>query len=109
MCGRGFASREDLGAAAAAQGRVFGAAALETEETRALDDRGLLQLQQQHIDTQDDQLSQLSAILKRQKELGVAIGVEIDQQIEMLDSLSGEVDRVGGKLAGAKKQMNRLG
>ncbi|KAG8907482.1 hypothetical protein FRB99_004058 [Tulasnella sp. 403] len=89
--------------------RVFGAAALETEETRPLDDTGLVQLQQTQIDQQDVQLSQLSTILQRQKQIGLAIGAEIEQQNEMLDRLTVDVDRVGGKLAGAKKQMNRLG
>ncbi|KAG8990216.1 hypothetical protein FRB90_001847 [Tulasnella sp. 427] len=89
--------------------RKFGAAALETEQTRALDDAGLLQLQQTEVDTQDVQLSQLSSILQRQKQIGLAIGNEIQEQNEMLDRLTDDVDRVGGKLAGAKKQMNRLG
>ncbi|KAG9044131.1 hypothetical protein FS837_008745 [Tulasnella sp. UAMH 9824] len=89
--------------------RKFGAAALETDQTRPLDDAGLVQLQQTEMETQDTQLSQLSAILQRQKQIGLAIGSEIQEQNEMLDRLSDDVDRVGGKLAGAKKQLNRLG
>lgn len=89
--------------------RVFGGQPKETEQTRPLDDQGLVQLQQTQMDHQDAQLSQLSAILHRQKQLGVAIGQEIEVQNEMLDDLTGEVDRVGGKLKGAKTQMNRLG
>ncbi|KAG8943653.1 hypothetical protein FRC04_002612 [Tulasnella sp. 424] len=89
--------------------RKFGAAALETEQTRPLDDAGLVQLQTTEMDTQDSQLSQLSAILQRQKQIGLAIGSEIQEQNEMLDRLTDDVDRVGGKLAGAKKQLNRLG
>lgn len=91
-------------------GRVFGAPkAEETESTRPLDNHGLFQLQQTQMDQQDAQVSQLSAILHRQKHLGMAIGQEIQEQNEMLDDLGNEVDRVGGKLTGAKKQMNRLG
>ncbi|KAG8858390.1 hypothetical protein FRB96_005275 [Tulasnella sp. 330] len=89
--------------------RVFGAAALETDKTRPLDDAGLVQLQQTEVDNQDAQLSQLSTILQRQKQIGVAIGSEIAEQIEILDRLSNDVDTVGGKLAGAKKQLNKLG
>ncbi|KAL0951105.1 hypothetical protein HGRIS_007842 [Hohenbuehelia grisea] len=91
--------------------RVFGAPAKEpqeTEETRPLDDQGLLQLQQTQIQDQDTQLSQLTTILQRQRQLGVAIGEEIAIQNEMLDDLTNEVDRVGGKLSSAGKQMNRL-
>ena len=90
-------------------GRVLGAPPpQETEETRPLDDPGLLQLQQAKIDDQDANLSQLSAILQRQMHLGLAIDSEIKQQIEMLDQLDNDVDRFGGKLTTAKKQMNRL-
>ncbi|KAH9835612.1 syntaxin [Rhodofomes roseus] len=91
--------------------RVFGAAAKpqETEETRPLDDHGVLQLQQTQMDHQDQQLSTLTTILQRQRQLGLAIHSEISQQNELLDDLTNEVDRVGGKLTSAKKQMNRLG
>ncbi|KZP31287.1 Phox-like protein [Athelia psychrophila] len=92
-------------------GRVFGAAAKpqETEVTRPLDGQGLLQLQKQQMDEQDSQVSQLTTILQRQKHLGMAIGSELESQIEMLDDLSNNVDRVGDKLGAAKKQLNRLG
>jgi len=92
-------------------GRVFGAPPppLETEETRPLDTNGLLQLQQAKVDNQDANLAQLSAILQRQKHLGLAINSEIGQHIEMLDQLDQDVDRFGNKLSAAKKQMNRLG
>ncbi|KAG8989692.1 hypothetical protein FRB94_004164 [Tulasnella sp. JGI-2019a] len=89
--------------------RVFGAAALETDKTRPLDDMGLVQLQQTEVDNQDAQLTQLSSILQRQKQIGVAIGSEIAEQIEILDRLANDVDTVGGKLAGAKKNLNKLG
>lgn len=69
----------------------------------------MVQLQQSQVDQQDAQLAQLSTILQRQKQLGLAIGQEIAEQNEDLDELTSEVDRVGGKLSGAKKQMNRLG
>ena len=92
-------------------GRVFGAPPppQETEETRPLDAPGLLQLQQAKIDDQDANLAQLSAILQRQMHLGLAIDSEVRQQIEMLDQLDQDVDRVGTKLGTAKKHMNRLG
>ena len=91
--------------------RVFGVPQppKETEETRPLDDHGLFQLQQAKMDQQDAQLSQLTAILQRQKQLGTAINNELAQHIELLDGLSNDMDRVGGKLTSAKKQFNRLG
>lgn len=87
--------------------RVFGKPK-ETEKTRPLDDTGLVQLQQSQMDQQDAQLAQLSTILSRQKQLGLAIGQEITEQTEMLDDLTNEVDRVGGKLSGAKRQLNKI-
>jgi regulator of vacuolar morphogenesis len=87
--------------------RVFGQPK-ETEKTRPLDDAGLLQLQQSQMDQQDAQLAQLSTTLLRQKQLGLAIGQEISEQNEMLDDLTNEVDRVGGRLSNAKKQLNRI-
>lgn len=91
--------------------RVFGVPQppKETEETRPLDDHGLLQLQQAKMDQQDVQLSQLTAILQRQKQLGTAINNELTQHIELLDGLHNDTERVGGKLTAAKKQLNRLG
>jgi regulator of vacuolar morphogenesis len=91
--------------------RVFGAPQppKETEETRPLDDHGVLQLQQVKMDQQDAQLGQLTAILQRQKQLGNAINNELAQHIELLDGLSNDMERVGGKLTAAKKQLNRLG
>ncbi|KIJ68381.1 hypothetical protein HYDPIDRAFT_36866 [Hydnomerulius pinastri MD-312] len=92
--------------------RVFGAALKkpqETDATRPLDDHGVLQLQKAELQQQDSQLSQLTSILQRQRHLGEAIGAELATQIEMLDELNNDVDRVGGKLTSAKRQLNRLG
>jgi len=91
--------------------RVFGVPQppKETEETRPLDDHGLLQLQQAKMDQQDAQLSQLTAILQRQRQLGTAINSELAQHVELLDGLHNDMEQVGGKLTAAKKQLNRLG
>lgn len=90
--------------------RVFGAPKpVETEETRPLDDQGLLQLQQHKMTAQDQSLEQLSTILRRQKQIGVAIHNEVSEQDEMLDDLNNQVDNVGGRLKKAKNSLNRLG
>lgn len=91
--------------------RVFGVPQppKETDETRPLDDHGVLQLQQAKMDQQDAQLSQLTTILQRQRQLGTAINSELAQHVELLDGLHNDMERVGGKLTGAKKQLNRLG
>jgi len=92
--------------------RVFGGPQpppRETAVTRPLDDEGVFHLQQQQIEHQDNQLSQLTAVLQRQKDLGIMIGNELDQQITLLDDLDANVDKFGSKLGKAKKQLNRLG
>jgi regulator of vacuolar morphogenesis len=91
--------------------RVFGAPSQpqETEATRPLDNHGILGMQQLQMQQQDEQLSQLTTILRRQRYMGEAIGAEITTQNEMLDGLSNDVDQVGDKLKGASQQMRRLG
>ncbi|KAH9082066.1 syntaxin [Lactarius deliciosus] len=90
--------------------RGLGSAA---ERTCGFGSRGALgqrrQLQQTEMEQQDTQLAQLTAILQRQKQLGIAINNELAQHMELLDGLSDDMDRVGGKLTAAKKQLNRLG
>lgn len=100
-----------LGPAAKPFTRVFGAApkVRETEETRPLDDRGLLSLQEMKVQQQDDQLAQITTILQRQRHLGEAISHEITLQNELLDDLSYDVDKASAKLATNNKQMRRLG
>lgn len=81
----------------------------ETKATRPLDNQGLLQLQDSYVAEQDTKLDALTAILRRQRELGMMIGGELDVQKDILDGLDRETDRVGGKLKEAGKQMKRLG
>lgn len=98
------------GSHAAPAGRVFGQKAppQETEETRPLDDRGVLQLQQTKMGDQDAQLGELSKLLQRQRKMGEEIHQEIGEQNDMLDDLQSGVDKTGGKLGRAKREMNKL-
>ncbi|KAK8845435.1 hypothetical protein IAR55_006148 [Kwoniella newhampshirensis] len=92
-------------------GRVFGSRAppKETTETRPLDERGLLQLQQTTMGDQDEQLRELSNVLQRQRKMGEVIHQEIEEQNELLDEVESGVDKTGRKLGRAKREMNRLG
>jgi regulator of vacuolar morphogenesis len=92
----------------AAPGRVFGRRPEETDETRPLDDRGVLQSQQSKISTQDDQLKDLSKILQRQRGMGEEIHREIGEQTDMLEEIEQGVDKVGAKMGRAKRTMNKL-
>jgi len=101
-----------LGSSSKPARRVFGASSSsppkETEATRPLDNVGVFQLQKAQMNTQDEQLSELTTILQRQRQLGEAINHEVALQIEMLDDLSGNVDRVGNKLSATGRKLNKL-
>ncbi|KAF9481372.1 syntaxin [Pholiota conissans] len=96
------------GAATKPARRVFGAPPQETETTRPLDNVGLFSMQQTQIQQQENNLSQLTTVLRRQRQLGEAISSEIALHIDLLDDLSHEVDRVGDKLHTANRQLNKL-
>ncbi|KAH8998983.1 syntaxin [Lactarius hatsudake] len=107
---RGLGSAAERTADSDRAALLGGAAASSSSKPIArLDDQGLVQLQQTEMEQQDTQLAQLTAILQRQKQLGIAINNELAQHMELLDGLSDDMDRVGGKLTAAKKQLNRLG
>lgn len=91
--------------------RVFGVKETpqETEQTRPLDNQGLLTFQKQQMEQQDDQVARLTTILQRQKQLGIAISQEIEEQNELLDDLSRGVDETSRKLTTAGKDLRRLG
>jgi len=89
--------------------RVLGGPpAKETERTRELDNAGVLQLQQQIIKEQDLDVSDLTAVVKRMKEMGIAINEELLDQQQLLEVLDQDVDRVGGKIDVAKKRIRKI-
>ncbi|EWC44037.1 hypothetical protein DRE_01389 [Drechslerella stenobrocha 248] len=89
-------------------GRVLGAPVPETSRTRQLDNVGVLQLQQQIIKSQDEDLETLLKAVSRQKQMGLEIGQEIDEQNKFLDSLDADTDRVTDKLRVVKKRMQNI-
>lgn len=97
--------------------RAFGAAAVqrkkeqlakETEVTRGLDNEGLLLNQQQIMGDQDQQVQQFGSILARQKQLGISIGHELENQNQLLDELDGDVGRTQTKLKFANKKLQKI-
>ena len=88
-----------------AGGRVLGK---ETTETRELNNAGLLQLQKQKMADQDLDVEELTKIVQRQKELGIAINQELEVQGEMLKMVDEDVDRVQGKINIAKKRIGKI-
>lgn len=88
-----------------ASGRVLGR---ETDRTRALGNQGVLQLQKQMMEEQDEDVMVLAKAVTRQKELGIAIQEELAIQNEMLGMLDEDVTRVQGKIDVAKKRISKI-
>ena len=95
--------------ASSSRRRVFGGQpAKETERTRELDNEGVLQLQQQIMQEQDTDVKDLTKVVRRMKEMGIAINEELVEQSQLLDMLDQDVDRVTGKVEIAKKRINKI-
>lgn len=80
----------------------------ETDETRPLDNRQVLGLQEQLMSQQDEALEALSSVISRQKQIGIAINQELDQQNQLLEDLDGTLGRVQGNLKAGDKKLNRI-
>ena len=105
MLWKGSASAQ--GQSTSKGGRVLGAAK-ETERTRELDNSGVLQLQRQIMEEQDQDVIDLTRVVGRMREMGVQINEELALQNEMLDVFDKDVERVGNKLTVAKKRVGNI-
>ena len=93
------------GPAKPASGRVLGK---ESDRTRALDNQGVVQLQKQMMQEQDEDVMVLARAVARQKELGIQIQEELEVQNEMLGMLDEDVTRVQGKMDVARKRIGKI-
>jgi regulator of vacuolar morphogenesis len=73
-----------------------------------LDNEGVVQLQRQLMQDQDLDVEELAKIVRRQREMGLAIHGELELQNEMLDRVDKDVDRVKGKIDIAKKRVSKI-
>ncbi|KAI1339371.1 Phox-like protein [Xylariaceae sp. FL0016] len=89
-------------------GRVLGAPLPETERTREVDNQGVVQLQRQMMDEQDQDVESLGKIIRRQREMAEAINREVEEQTEMLDHVNQQADIVGGKIRVAKDRTKKI-
>jgi regulator of vacuolar morphogenesis len=87
--------------------RILGAPQ-ETERTRELDNEGVLQMQKQIIQEQDEDLVDLTTVVRRMREMGVAVNTELVEQNAMLGLLEEDVERVDGKIKIAKKRIAKI-
>ena len=86
-------------------GRVLGK---ETDRTRALDNQGVLQLQQQLMKEQDEDVDVLAQAVARQKKIGMEIQEELVVQKDLLNMLDEDVDRTQGKIDVARKRIGKI-
>jgi regulator of vacuolar morphogenesis len=80
----------------------------ETDETRPLNDKQVLQLQRDMMDQQDEALESLSSVIQRQKQIGLAINQELEYQNQMLGDLDDTLTRVQSNLKTGDKKLNRI-
>lgn len=87
--------------------RVFGKS-METEETVRLSNEELVQLQQDKMKNQDDSLLVLGKIVNRQKEIGIVMNRELEEQNKMLQEMEENVVKVNSKAAAINKRIQKI-
>ena len=60
------------------------------------------------VDEQDHQLDKILQVVQRQKEMGRAIGDELDIQNSLLAEIDEKVDITDARMKGANKQIKKL-
>jgi regulator of vacuolar morphogenesis len=94
--------------AAKPSGRVLGGPLKETERTRELDNSGVVQLQKQIMDEQEEDVMELGKTVAKLKDMGIMVNEELTIQNEMLGLLEQDTDRVQGKIDVAKKRIGKI-
>ncbi|SMR44320.1 unnamed protein product [Zymoseptoria tritici ST99CH_3D1] len=94
--------------AAKPSGRVLGGPMKETERTRELDNSGVLQLQKQVMQEQDEDVLSLGKTVAKLKDMGIMINEELAIQNEMLGLVGEDVDRVQGKIDVARNRIKKI-
>lgn len=89
-------------------GRVLGGPAKETERTRELDNSGVLQLQKQIMQEQDEDVLSLGKTVAKLKDMGIMINEELGIQNEMLGLVEEDVDRVQGKIDVGRRRIGKI-
>ncbi|OBZ86250.1 Syntaxin-51 [Choanephora cucurbitarum] len=74
----------------------------------SMDNGHILQLQQRIMDDQDQDLDHLSDAIRRQRELGLLIGDELETHAQLIDETEEMVDRTDERLRQAKKRLDHV-
>ncbi|CAK4028713.1 related to syntaxin [Lecanosticta acicola] len=89
-------------------GRVLGGPLKETERTRELDNSGVLQLQKQVLQEQDEDVLSLGKTVAKLKDMGMTINEELVIQNEMLGLVEQDSDRLQGKIDVARSRIKKI-
>jgi len=106
--GSGMPGAFPSGVAGSSRRVLGGGPAKETDKTRELDNDGVLQLQKQIMQEQEMDVEDLTKVVRRMKEMGIAINEELVEQGQLLDMLDQDVDRVNAKVEIAKKRVGKI-
>lgn len=94
--------------AAKPKGRVLGGPLKETERTRELDNSGVLQLQQQIMEEQDEDVLSLGKTVAKLKDMGILINEELEVQNAMLGMVEEDAGRVQNKIDVARSRIKKI-
>ncbi|KAI7202733.1 Phox-like protein [Hortaea werneckii] len=94
--------------AAKPKGRVLGGPLKETERTRELDNSGVLQLQQQVMEEQDEDVLSLGKTVAKLKDMGILIHEELEVQNAMLGMVEEDTGRVQNKIDVARSRIKKI-
>ena len=61
------------------------------------------------MERQDGEMDDLLVVIKRQREIGVMMGVELDRQNKQLDELSSDVDIITQRQEMGQKRLDKIG
>ncbi|KAI9471845.1 MAG: hypothetical protein EXX96DRAFT_581919 [Benjaminiella poitrasii] len=82
---------------------------IDMDQTQDMENGQILQLQQRIMDDQDQDLDHLSDAIRRQRELGLLIGDELETHAQLIDETEEMVDRTDERLRQAKKKLDYVG
>mmetsp|Transcript_4318 Transcript_4318/g.13851 ORF Transcript_4318/g.13851 Transcript_4318/m.13851 type:complete len:249 (+) Transcript_4318:1182-1928(+) len=80
----------------------------ETEVTAGLDNRGILQLQNQMMAGQDDDIESLSRVVSSTRHIALAVNEELDLHVGLLDELEEDVDATQARFKVLRKKLRRF-
>ena len=80
----------------------------ETERTRELDNQGVLQLQQQVMQEQEEDVLSLGKTVSKLKDMGILINEELTVQNEMLGLVDQDVERLQGKIDVGRARIKKI-